>query len=284
MLRKSILSLLVCTALSVPMMARATTLVDSITQAITSHPQVKASEASRDQAGKNIWEQRAAFFPTLSLDGQAGRLHNNDDTTRGNTPSQGAASSWEGQGTITLTQPLFSGFSSVNRVLGAESRFLAASDDLQGTQGDVALRAARAHMNMMRTREMLGLATQLLANVESRQKNIALMVKEGAADAAELFQADEIHAVATNTKLGYEESFRQAEADYIEVVGAPPDTSLEFGPETWSKLVPASVDEALSISDKENPHIRSADGFIDAMTKGWFAPSKNGALRRSVFS
>jgi adhesin transport system outer membrane protein len=228
---------------------------------------VKAGEAARDQAGKGIWEQRASFFPMVSIDGKAGRAHTNDETTRGNTASGEAASSWVGEGTVTLTQPLFSGFSSVNRVLGAKDKFLSASEDLVGTEEDVAFRAARAHLNLMRTQEMLNMASRLLSEVESRQKNIDLMVKEGAADAAELFQADEIRAVGQNIKLGYEEASRQAEADYIELVGSAPESALTFGEAKWEKALPATVDDALSAAMKGSPRVRSADKFVSSVAK-----------------
>lgn len=228
---------------------------------------MKAGAASLSAAGQNVREQKSGYYPVLGIDGTAGRIDNNDDTTRANTASHGNAVSWMGQGTISITQPIFSGFSVVNRVQSAEDRYDAATYDLTGTAEDVALRAARAHLNLMRTRDLLDLASQYLTDIETRQKNIALMVKEGAADAAELLQADEIQAAAKNTRLGYEESFRQAEADYIEVVGEKPAAKLEFGETSWNALIPATLDDAVVYASTKNAHILSAGSTVAALDR-----------------
>ncbi len=192
-------------------------------------------------------------------------MNNNDETTRGNTAEGGAASSWLSEGTVTVTQPLFSGMSGLNRYHGAKDRLAAAGHDLEGQEEDISLRAARAHLNLMRTRELLALASQFLSQTEERHKNIALMVKEGAADAAELLQATEIQAAVRNTRLGYEESFRQAEADYIEVVGAAPEQTLEFGDTTWNAFIPPTVTEAVTSAVSQNPAVLAADSISSAL-------------------
>jgi len=249
-----------------PALSQAAALPDSVAQALSSHPQMKAGEASRAQADKHVWEQRAGFLPMLGANGDFGRMRLNDKTTRGNTSGSGA-SSWTGSGTVTLTQSLFDGFGTLSRFRGAEDRYSAATYDLNGTAEDVALRAARAHLNLMRTREMLGLATRFLSDIESRRKNIAAMVKGGAADEAELLQANEMQTAMKNAKLGYEESFHQAEADYIEVAGAMPDTALEFGEARWNAFVPATLEDAISRSVRDNPHILAASKMSASLAR-----------------
>lgn len=267
MLKKFIFALSLSTALSFPVIAQAAGVSDSVAQALSSHPQMKAGEASRAGADRNVWEQRSGFFPMVGVSGETGRLHIDDKTTRANTASQGGYASWMGDGKITITQPIFDGFGTMNRFRGAEDRYSAASYDLNGTAEDVAIRAVRAHLNLMRTKELLTLASKFLSDIQVRRKNIALMVKGGAADEAELLQADEIQTAAQNAKLGYEDSFRQAEADYIEVSGGMPDAVLEVGEETWNTFIPATLEDALARGAKENPHILAADKMTNSMAK-----------------
>jgi adhesin transport system outer membrane protein len=267
MYRKFFLALSISTSLCMPAHAWAGSISDSVTQALSSHPQIKEGLASVAAANKNIKEQRSGYFPVIGIDGEAGRIDNNDDTTRANTSSHGEALSWMGQGTVTVSQPIFSGFSVRNRVASAEDRYSAATYDLSGTGEDVALRAARAHLNLMRTRELLDLAKEYLSNIETRRKNIGLMVKGGAADEAELMQAEEIEAGAKNTRLGYEESFRQAEADYIEVVGASPSDKLEFGETRWNALIPPTIDEAVTYAASKNAHVLAAGSMVSALAR-----------------
>lgn len=250
-----------------PVYAQAETISDSVGQSLLTHPQIKAGAASLAAATKNVEEQKSGFFPVLGIDGQAGRVFTNNDTSRGLTADGGGAASWMGQGAVRLTQPIFTGYGTTNRFKGAKYRAAAATHDLEGAAEDISLRAARAHLNLMRTRELLDIATDFLNNIESRRKNIALMVKEGAADAAELLQADEIHVAAQNTRLGYEESYRQAEADYIEAVGAAPLEKLELGEEKWNELIPKTMDEAIAYAVEKNAHVLAASNIVSAMDR-----------------
>ena len=188
-------------------------------------------------------------------------------TTRADTASQGASASWKDGGTVTFTQPLFTGFAVENHVDSAEARYTAASYDLTSTEEDIALRAARAHLNLMRTRELLDLANDYQAKIEVRRRNIDAMVKAGAADAAELLQADEVSAAAKNTQLGYQESYRQAEADYIEVTGTAPVAKLDFGETRWNTIIPKTLDDAITYATGKNAHILAANSMVSAAGK-----------------
>lgn len=255
-------------------MAQAATLADSVTQAVANHPKIEAGKAATEAARNNVWEQNAGFFPTLSAQGRAGRVHADDDTTRAATGAD--AYSWLGEGSLTLTQPIFSGFSGVNRALAARDRFSAAEKDMVGASEDIALRASRAHLNLMRTRELLDIASKYLSEIQSRRDSIGLMVKEGAADEAELLQAEEILMAAKTTRLGYEESYRQAEADYIEIVGAAPGETLEFGEALWDGKIPSTIDDAVSQASAANPKLEAAGKIVEAL--GREANAERGGL------
>lgn len=239
-------------------------LAETVMRALRTHPQIKAGAETRRQAESVVTEQRSGFFPVIGVGSQFGHENNNDLDTRALTAGGGAGDSWYGNGTVTLTQPVFSGFSTVERVEGAKDRVSAAGYDLEGAAEDVALRAARAHLNMMRTRELLGMSAKFIADIQDRQKSIGLMVKEGAADEAEFLQANEIGAAASSTRLGYEEAYRQAEADYIEVTGAAPDANMGLGVDKWDGLVPATLDAALIDAFKVSPKLLSADKMMHA--------------------
>ena len=267
MIRRFIFTLSLSTALFSPVCANAETIADTVSQALQSHPQIKEGTAAQAAANKNIHEQRSGYFPVLSVDGEAGRVRNNDMTTRADTASQGASASWKDGGTVTFTQPLFTGFAVENHVDSAEARYTAASYDLTSTEEDIALRAARAHLNLMRTRELLDLANDYQAKIEVRRRNIDAMVKAGAADAAELLQADEVSAAAKNTQLGYQESYRQAEADYIEVTGTAPVAKLDFGETRWNTIIPKTLDDAITYATGKNAHILAANSMVSAAGK-----------------
>ena len=251
------------TAVLFPFSVRSETLSDTISRALTTHPQVEAGKAVGEAARKSVWEQRAGFFPTVSASARAGRINADDDTTRANTGAD--AYSWLGEGNLTLTQPLFAGFSVMNRTQAAKERVLSAEEELSTTAEDLSLKAARAHLNVMRTKELLAHATSYMQAIRTRRENIDLMVREGAADQAELMQAEEIYMAARTTELGYLEAYRQAEAAYIEMTGGLPEGELSLGDAFWDSLVPQTIDEALGQASAESPRLRAADKTVSAL-------------------
>ncbi len=263
MFKKFILALSLTTALIMPCAVQAATLAESVAVALQTHPTMQAKKSGEAAAKDFVREQKSAYFPVLSVNARAGRINEDDDTTRATTG--GSATSWLGEGSATLTQPLFTGFETPNRIAAAKSRLDAAGFDRTGSAEDVALKAAKAHLNLMRTRELLKLATEYVTSIEDRQNSISLMVKEGASDEAELLQANEVLMAVKTTRLGYEEAYRQAEADYIEVVGNKPDSNLDLGTDGWTTMIPQTVDAAISLAAADNPNVKSADSLVTAL-------------------
>jgi outer membrane protein TolC len=247
---------------------------DSVTSAVAKHPTVAAGKASRDAARNTLQERKSDYFPTLSLQARGGGVRANDDTTRAATG--GDAESWLGEGTATFTQPLFAGFSTVNRVDGAKERLKATEQVWSSTAEDIALTAARAHLNLMRTKELLSMADANIGAISTRRDNIRAMVNEGAADESEALQANEILMNIKTTRLGFEEAYRQAEVDYIEVVGAPPAEGLELGATLWDQAIPASAEDAVASATKSNPKLLSANHLAAALNEE--AAAETGAL------
>ena len=145
-------SLFLCmTTLCVPVMAA--TLAESVAEALKTHPAIMAKQADDAAAQEGVRESKSGFFPVVSANGRAGRVHADDDTTRAATG--GADQSWLGEGTLTLSQPIFDGFGTWSRYQAAKERKNVADMDVENESEDLALRAARAHLNVMRTREMM---------------------------------------------------------------------------------------------------------------------------------
>ncbi|MEZ0261918.1 MAG: TolC family protein [Alphaproteobacteria bacterium] len=247
-------------------MSFAATLAESVSHALSTHPAVVARSAAAESEWDNMREQKSAYWPVLAFNSEFGRVYNNNDTTRAATGGDGA-SSWKGQGTVSLTQPLFNGFSTKNRVEAAKDRHRSAQFGIKDSADSVALQAARAHLNLMRTRELLDIASAYMNDINARKENISMMLAEGAADESELLQADEILMAARATRLGYEEAFRQAEADYIQAVGDKPGNKLEFGQALWDKHVPATMDQAAQIAASSSPRIQAADRMVSALAR-----------------
>lgn len=266
MFRKTAYIFLLSAFLSVmSQQAQATSLQETVLQAVQTNPVVKADASVTEAAEHFVDEQRAGFFPTLSVNARVGRIHSNDDTTRANTADNAGDQSWMGEGGVTLTQPLYTGFGLTSRYAAAKDRREAADYELGSTVEDIALRAVRAHLNVMRMRELLDLARHYETQMQERKNSIELMVNEGAGDEAELLQGEEILLLAQNNRLGYEDALLQAETEYMEVVGQIPSDTLVTGDLKLADYIPVKVDDAVTYGLRHNPAIMSADRLVSAL-------------------
>ena len=105
---------------------------------------------------------------------------------------------------------------------------------------------------------MMTAASQYMEHINKDKESIALLVKEGATDEAELLQADEITMAAEGARLGYVEVLRRAEADFVESVGLAPDEALKLGDLDIDVFMPKTADEAIALASKQHPQVKAA--------------------------
>ena len=108
-MNKKLLLLSVFTVLGCGMsnLSHATTIQESVSNAIASHPSVETALAGKVIAKENRKEAVSGYFPQISAAATAGRIYADNTTSRGLTVDRGAGYSWLGEGNIAITQPLF---------------------------------------------------------------------------------------------------------------------------------------------------------------------------------
>ncbi len=157
---------------------------------------------------------------------------------------------------IALQQNVFDGFRTYNNVKGSEALVEAGREDLRGSEENVLLNAATAYMNVVRDQAIVGL----------RQNNVKVLSEQLRAT-QDRFKVGEV----TRTDVAQAQSgLAQSQADlsiaqgtlygdqalFAQYVGHPPGTLRDPGPP--AKLLPKTLDEAIKITDAENPGIISA--------------------------
>lgn len=242
--------------------ARAETLKEVISEAITNHPSVASKQATQDTYKWDVKEQKAAWFPTISANASAGREFVNNDTTRAFT-TDGGDESWLGDGNVAVSQLLFDANETNNRIKAARARQEAAAFSVGDVQEDIAMRAAQAQLNVMRSREMITLAREHLKLLDKYQSDIQLMYQEGALDEAELLQAQELNVAAQAKLLSFEDQLKKAETNFMEAVGRAPPALLEIR-EPWEKSLPENLDTAIIIGQRESPEIGASEKTASA--------------------
>ncbi|HEY8963207.1 MAG TPA: TolC family protein [Alphaproteobacteria bacterium] len=242
--------------------APAESLQDAVSEAIGTHPSVKAAMASHDASTQTVREQRSAYYPELSVSTQAGRIYGDNATSRGLSVTRGAGYSWLWEGNAALTQKIYDWGETGNKVDAAKAREAAASMTIENQQDAIALRAAQAFISLLRASDLKNRAAVNLEAIKSYQEKIAVQVEEGGSDEAELNRANDFLLLAQNAATEFEGQYQQGLAEYIEAVGHAPEMGLKrpMLPATF----PANLDSAIDQAFMAHPQVAAAKQSVIA--------------------
>lgn len=262
---------------------RAELLGQAVEAALNHHPSVEAAIANRDAFEYEREEQWANHFPSLNIRGAGGRIYGDNSTSRGLTVTRGAAYSYLWEGAVTLTQPLFNGFETFNRVDAAEMRRASASFNIADIRENLALQTTIAYLDVLRTREALEQLNVHKGKLADYQARIQNMVDEGAADASMVVQARDIKLQLESTIADIEGQLRTANARYAEFVGRLPDDPMEK-PVPRLDMLPDDLNSAVTFAKANHPSVKAARFTEKALgteaeaEKQFYYPDVNGEL------
>lgn len=250
-------------ALAMPGSLHAETMREALESALLSHPAVDVAKARQQATGEDEREQFSNYFPEVSATATGGRMFGDNSTTRGQVTKRGAAYSWLWEGSATLTQPIFNGFETVNRIDAARAREGSAEYNLADARQNVALRAGQAYLNVMRAQEALAKTRSYQDRIKDYLNRINKAVDSGAADEAEASQARNIQAMLENTIAEMEGQVKYALADYAEATGSMPRADLQDAGSQKSMML-GSVDESIAYATSYHPLVLSSKKDIEA--------------------
>ncbi len=266
-----------------PQSAGAETVREAIENALANHPAIDIATSQQDVADENRREEVSNLYPEIYTSATGGRMYGNNSTTRGLTVSRGQAYSWLWEGNASITQPLFNGFETYNRIDAAEARQSAAEFTLADARQGTALRAAQAFLNVRRAKEAYEKTSSYQGRIKDYLSRIKSMVDAGAADEAESAQAKNIQAQLDNTAAEMEGQVKLALADYAEATGSMPSGELRGGDEVGSLML-KDINETLQYATTNHPLVLSAQKNLEAedeevsAEKGVLLPDLDGEL------
>lgn len=229
-------------------------LEDSVEKAVLSNPEIGAQfqDFQSSLEGKKV--ARGALLPEINASARAGR------EWEGGT-------NWTRRGyTLELRQLLFDGFASLNEVklLGLEK--LSDYYELLATVDNVALEAALAHIDVLRYREMEGLAEENYQMHVSTLRQIEERQMSGIGRGVDLEQAYGREALAQSNLMVESGNLNDVLQRYQRIVGEPASASLLPAPSVAADL---PVDN-LNFNDslRKNPSLLSKQALVQAADKG----------------
>lgn len=263
--------------------AKAETLQEAVGVALSSHPSIDAAVAAREVASQTKREQRSGYFPEINASASAGRIYGDNSTSRGLTVSRGATYSGLGEVSASITQPLFDGFETSNRVKAAGARVASQEFNIADVRESLAYQAVQSYWGLFHSQRLLLKINAYKETIQSYSDRIQMMVDEGAADESETSQARNILLSLETSVIDYEGQVDTSLANYAQVVGSEPRSALQE-PLAIAHIVPKSAEEALSSSQARHPMLLSIDHEMQASDfdvkaeKGLMFPSIDGEL------
>lgn len=228
-----------------PSLAGAETLTSALSSAYMTNPDLNAARANMRAVDELVPQALAGWRPQIfgGASANANKVRNRPGSTRDYT-SVGVG--------LTLSQPLFRGFQTVNSTKSAESTVLSNREVLRNTEQNTLFSAAQAYMNVLTD----------MALVQLQKQNIEVLTEQLRAT-RDRFQVGEV----TNTDVAQSEAavsgaytqLNAAEADlmsskavYRQVIGRDAVSLAPAGPAT---SIPTTLDDALRSAHSDHPAI-----------------------------
>ncbi|MBI3672309.1 MAG: TolC family outer membrane protein [Rhizobiales bacterium] len=245
--------------------AAADTLPQALSQAYLGNPTLRAARAQQRATDENVPQALSGWRPTVTLQGNIGPTFTDQtsiptaslfSTTKKTTETY--TQNMDGQVKITLTQPIFRGFGTVEGTAQAEANVRAGQQNLLGTEQQVLFNAVQAYAYVIYYRELVSLQQENVGVLEAQLKASNERFKVGEITRTDVAQSKASLSQAKGTLAAYQSQMANWVATYVQIIGNQPGKLVS------PPLVktPPSLEEAYRIAEQTNPTILS-QAFVE---------------------
>ena len=248
----SLLALALATGVSSTMPAEAQTLQQALAQTYRTNPELDAARATLRATDEEVARANATYRPVVT--GNA-----SSSWTRTDTQPPSATTGGElhpRQFGVTVAQPIFRGFQSLNQVRIAEANVRAGRETLRSSEQTVLLGAATAYMDVVRDQAIVRLRENNVRVLSNQLKATQDQFAVGEVTRTDVAQAEASRAGAVAELEVARGNLRSSQATYERIVGSAPGQLVEAREPI--RLMPKSQPEAIAIAQRENPAIVNA--------------------------
>jgi outer membrane protein len=262
--------LLVSASLFTALPASAETILGALAKAYQNNSQLNSARAGVRITDEGVAIAKSGYRPTVA--GSASIDYSNTRSA-GQTVRLGTANFG-----IQLNQTLFDGFQTRNNVAAAEAKVQASNESLRNTEQNILLAAATAYMDVIRDRQIAALTEQNLKALTEQVRAARSRLEVGEGTRTDVAQADASRSAAVAKASAARAQALASAAAYHQIVGEDPGKLKAASP--LAKLLPRSLDSAISIAAAEHPAILANEHLVDAAS--FSVKSSEGALLPQV--
>lgn len=238
-------SLLLLSVAVLPAAARAETLSSALSAAYMSNPDLNAARASLRAVDELVPQALAGWRPQVSAN--AAVNYQNSSTTPGGQSDFMSA----GVG-ITLLQPLFRGFQTVNNTKAAEATVRSNREVLRNTEQNTLFSAAQAYMNVLTNQAIVELNRQNIEVLNEQLRATRDRFQVGEVTNTDVAQAEAALSGAYTQLNASEANLLSSKAVYRQIIGRDP---VGLAPGTPIGGTPGTLDDALRQAHSDHPAI-----------------------------
>ena len=238
--------------------SQALTLKDSVVEAMGTNPVVQERLKNYRATQQDLGVAESEYYPQLDFRAvvgynNAGRLKNNQNGKDWNHLVRSETYS-NYETSLTLTQNLFDGFSTTNKVDYQEARILAAAYNYVEKANDIAFKMTEAYLNVMKSYELLQTARENVQVNDSIYKKVKDLFDSGLTTESEVKKIESSLSLARSNLVVQLNNTRDTEYKFRRILGRLPDVSKMQKPEL-NVAMPQSIEKAALYAINHNPSL-----------------------------
>ncbi len=237
--------------------ALADSLFGAMEKAYSTNPTLQGARAGQRATDEQVPQALSGWRPTVTVQGSVSH-------TIQETLDTGVFEKQYDQGTlaITLNQPIFRGFRTVEGTKAAEARVDAGRQNLLQTEQTVLFNVVQAYMNVYSGRQLVALQKQNVAALQAQLRAAQERFNVGEITRTDVAQARASLAQAQASLVNVQATLAGDVASYLQIIGNEP------GKLSYPKIarLPKSLQTALNTAAETNPRIL-AQAFVEVASR-----------------
>ncbi|MFR1031548.1 MAG: TolC family outer membrane protein [Alphaproteobacteria bacterium] len=244
---------------------------EALSSAYETNPTLQAQRAYLRSIVENVAIAKSGYRPSLALTGSY---------TDASVDSNVEPKNQDNDKTIlaaTISQPLFSGFSTVNSVKSADSTVRAQQNNLYNVEQTVFLDASTAYLDVLQNTAIVDLQKNNEKLLKKRLDETVERFNVGEVTRTDVSQARARYSLARSDRIAAEGDLEASKSTYTKIIGAAPDKlkSPEIG-----AFLPKTFEEALDYDKMNNYGVKYAKDILNSKT--YDVATNTGALLPQV--
>ncbi|MBL4759047.1 MAG: TolC family outer membrane protein [Rhizobiales bacterium] len=242
--------------------AQANSLKDALAMAYEFNPTLKAERANLRAIDEGVPQALAGRRPTISGSADIGYQDLDIRSMTLTGPARSRFSLNPRGYSITLSQPIFAGFTVLNSIRQAEALVKAGAQALKNTEQNILFDAAQVYMDVVRDIAIIDLQRNNLRVLKEQLRATHDRFSVGEVTRTDVAQAEASVALADSGVSLANANLATSRAVYEQIVGQPPNGVRS--PPSIEGMLPNNLDSAIAIGETEHPAILAASFSTEA--------------------